>query len=38
MIINCNKFIHKLHSIQDMTKMGVKTAKPTKTPSLIFPS
>lgn len=25
MIINCNKFIYKLHSIQDMIKMDVKT-------------
>lgn len=27
MIINCNKFIYKLHSIQDTIKMGVKTGK-----------
>lgn len=27
MIINCNKFIYKLHSIQDTIKMGVKIGK-----------
>lgn len=32
MIINCNKFIYKLHSIQDMIKMGVKTEKLSKNP------
>lgn len=36
MIINCSKFNYKLHNIEDMTKMVMKTGKPSKS-LLLFP-